>query len=870
MKLILSGLTVLLMIAGCSTGDGSEDASGDQDTVGQDSKGTADGWDDDGFPPDDATEMTAGDGVAPTDVPGEEALPPPCVEDAECNDLDPCTIDKCEAGFGCLNTPKLCSDDNQCTIDICRPADGKCEHETIECEDDNECTEEACDHELGCLFSALDCDDGLACTADGCNPVSGCSNKPRTCDDGNPCTDDSCTEPGGCSHNPSGDPNCCVADFQCDDELPCTLDACSAYSCTHEPIVGLTCCELDTDCADDNECTENLCIEGLCQLFAAGPGCCMEEGDCSDGDGCTVDSCLDYFCQFEPVEGCCHDDTECDDDDVCTEDGCGIVGGDFGFCENAVTPGCCHGEDIECDDGNPCTTDICPGEGDICLHEWVANCCLTIQDCDDTQACTVDSCVENQCTHQDICCSADAECDDDDICTTDLCAMQEEEIGFCENQPIPDCCHGEDAECNDGNLCTLDACPGEGEICTHEWQDNCCLNVNDCDDEEPCTVDSCTANQCEHEDVCCFKDVDCADGDLCTEDLCGLVDGNYGFCQNPPIIDCCHGEDAECNDGNLCTIDSCPGDGEVCLHEWKKECCLNFDDCDDQDPCTIDSCVDNFCGHLDVCCDSDAECDDGDDICTNESCVDDFCVYEATGEPGCCNTPLFEDDFLTDKGWEFGPNWERAPAEASGGQAYGNPDPSQDHTGSEDNFLAGVVVGGNAPTDEHDFYYLTSPPINAATAQTLTLTFWRWLNSDYEPYMTNIIEAFDGSNWTELWKTASSPGVQDFDWAYQEFDVTPFANAQFRVRFGYKIGSAGVFSVAQWNLDDVRIFEGSGDLCCQWDSDCQTPENPEAICLAGKCFAGECTMAAQCNDNNDCTIDTCEEGECVNETIPDC
>ena len=670
MKWICTVLLVFLAVVGCSPLD-SADVVGGSDTRVAGDTATGDAWVEDGVFPEDMGELEEGEGVVAAEV-AEELPPPPCVEDAECNDLDPCTVDKCEEGFGCVNTPKLCSDENECTVDLCRPSDGKCEHETIECADDNACTEESCDPAVGCVFSALDCDDGMACTSDGCNPVTGCANKEKTCDDGNPCTDDTCSEPDGCAHTPSLDPNCCVADFQCDDELPCTLDACTAYTCTHEPIVGLTCCESDGDCADENECTENLCIEGLCQLFAAGPGCCMEEGDCNDGDGCTTDSCLDHFCQFEPVPGCCHEDVECDDAEVCTEDVCAMAGGDFGFCENKE------------------------------------------------------------------------------------------------------------------------------------------------------------------------------------------------------ILDCCHGEDLECDDGNLCTVDTCPGVGDICLHEWEENCCLSIEDCNDGEPCTVDSCLENQCGHVDVCCYGDEDCDDGDDVCTNESCVNNFCVYEPTGAPGCCNIPLLTDDFSTNQGWDYGPTWERAPTSMGAGHAYGNADPALDHTGSDDNFVAGVVVGGNAPTDVHEQYYLTSPPVNAAMADSLTFSYRRWLNSDYDPYMINVVEAFDGATWVELWKSGSSPGIQDPEWVYQEFDVTPHANAQFRVRFGYLIGSAGVFTVSQWNVDDVKIFAGTGALCCQWASDCQTEENPDADCLAGICFSGECTIPEQCDDFDECTTDACEMGGCVYEKVPDC
>ena len=665
-----------LLLGGCSGGSAKIDSnSPDEDVASSDLLAPDDAEIDEALPEPDLLD----DAAAPDDTPEPDLAPEiaqiPCTVDAECNDLDPCTVDLCEPDYGCVNTPKSCSDNNACTIDNCRASDGQCLHNSLDCADDNACTEESCDSVAGCVYAAVDCNDGQACTADGCNPQTGCNNKVKNCDDGDPCTDDSCSEPGGCNHAPSADPNCCVADFECNDSLPCTLDACTNYSCVYTPIPGLTCCDSDEECADENDCTENLCTDGLCQFQPAGPGCCMVAADCEDGDGCTTEDCLDYACIYAPVPDCCHDALDCDDQEVCTTDECAMAGPNFGFCNNKA---------------------------------------------------------------------------------------------------ILECCHDNDAECDDDNLCTLDVCPGMGDICTHEWAENCCLAVSDCDDEESCTQDSCLENEC---------------------------------------------------------------------------------------------------GHVDICCYDDAECDDGDDVCTTETCDNNFCVYEPTGVEGCCNIPLFEDDFQGNLGWDYGPNWNRGATAVSVGTAYGNPDPALDHTGSDDNFVAGVVVAGNAPTDSvHDFYYLTSPAVNAAGVDDLTLSYWRFLNSDYQPYMTNNLQVFDGANWVEIWATGPSPGIQDPQWVYQEFDVGDYANSGFKIRFGYAIGYNGVFTVSSWNVDDVKIYaKGSGALCCEWPSDCQTTEAPEAKCSGGICFLGECEADEECDDQNACTADSCDVGgTCVNAPLPEC
>jgi large repetitive protein len=111
--------------------------------------------------------------------------------------------------------------------------------------------------------------------------------------------------------------------------------------------------------------------------------------------------------------------------------------------------------------------------------------------------------------------------------------------------------------------------------------------------------------------------------------------------------------------------------------------------------------------------------------------------------------------------------------------------------------------------DQHGFYYLTSPVINA-TGPSLTLDYWRWLNSDYVPFMQNSVEVFDGASWIPVWQSAGSPGVQDGAWTEQSMDISAYANPNLQVRFGFDVTSAGVFTVSSWNLDDVTITSGCG------------------------------------------------------------
>src|SRR5207249_3967713 len=73
--------------------------------------------------------------------------------------------------------------------------------------------------------------------------------------------------------------------------------------------------------------------------------------------------------------------------------------------------------------------------------------------------------------------------------------------------------------------------------------------------------------------------------------------------------------------------------------------------------------------------------------------------------------------------------------------------------GKGDDGVMGVVLGGPAPTNLHGFYWATSPAFDTSKAVgTVYLSFWRWLNSDYDPYMHNKVQVSsnNGATWNDL------------------------------------------------------------------------------------------------------------------------
>jgi subtilisin family serine protease len=101
-----------------------------------------------------------------------------CVSDAECDDGDVCTIDRCEGGR-CSGVS--CDDGNPCNgIETCAPDGSGCvpgvaEPDGTPCPDATVCNgEETCMAGVCTPGAALSCADGDSCTEDVCDPQAGC------------------------------------------------------------------------------------------------------------------------------------------------------------------------------------------------------------------------------------------------------------------------------------------------------------------------------------------------------------------------------------------------------------------------------------------------------------------------------------------------------------------------------------------------------------------------------------------------------------------------------------------------------------------------------------------------------------------------
>ena len=442
----------------------------------------------------------------------------------------------------------------------------------------------------------------------------------------------------------------CLDFSDCENDNPCTFDFCSEDNeCSHKPV--------DEPCGDGDPCSVgDHCFEGDCIA--------IEWLDCDDGNPCTQDVCIEDGCVHPVFNGPCDDSDPCTVGDACVD----------GMCQ----PG--TGQK-QCDDGNPCTANFCaPEEGcqvepldvpcddsDVCTDQDQCKggvCVGKPADCGDGNPCTFDYCEPGLGCLQDI--LAGAPCDDGLACTQgDKCQADAE-------------CTGEAVDCDDGNPCTYDHCSNEGAGCVFELldevpcsdSDECtvgdvcvdgqCLGApKDCDDGNDCTVDG-----CEQPAGVCLNEVEtgagCSDGNPCTKgDVC-LEDG---ACQPGPAA-------LVCDDSNPCTTDTCaPEQG----------CVFANDDglaCDDGDLCTLDdTCAGGVCGGQQLPCPSDdpctvsecspdsgqcveilltgGPCDDSDECTQDDACSNGACL----GQPALCidNNSCTEDGCNPVAGCTFTP-----------------------------------------------------------------------------------------------------------------------------------------------------------------------------------------------------------------------
>jgi hypothetical protein len=572
-------------------------------------------------------------------------------------------------------------------------------------------------------------------------------------------------------------------------------------------------CETDSDC---DASSENPCVVATCSEQGECVESSLDNGAlCDDGNTCTGnDSCNDGVCTGGEDLCACESDDDCAGDLfdrclgtwACQENSCQLIP------ETEVVCGVADGL---------CTDILCvpsSGECEYVPREDGAG-------CDDGNACTVDEvCNGGQCSSVDT-----LECDDANSCTADSCDAGE----GCVYEPI-------DGGCDDGDACTLDDQCVDGECASSEGLE--------CETDEPCMVAACDP------EVGCTSNPaadgsPCEDGNVCTEgDSCdaGICKAGASTCDCETDADCPDDGDL-CNGSPVCVANACVIDPKSVVSCDEGTECVDIacnaetgscdaspvqdgTPCTDAGPCTeTPACTQGECvGTPKVCSDANP--------CTSDTCVPALndCVFEA--QEGECDDA--EPCTLGDKC-------------LNGGCVGGSKDLCIDGDAcTSDDCTQGVGCEWNGLNCD-DGKKCTS---DSCAADTGCINTPKVCPDDDVVCVMEMCSEVDG-----LCQDSVKEGVECDDGdACTTNDACLDNNCQ------------GDFSCDDGNPCTVDSCLDGG--CISVEGDVGAPCDDGSACTLGdQCSQGVCQgLAVDCVDDDPCTLESCEAGQCVVEAIPGC
>lgn len=167
--------------------------------------------------------------------------------------------------------------------------------------------------------------------------------------------------------------------------------------------------------------------------------------------------------------------------------------------------------------------------------------------------------------------------------------------------------------------------------------------------------------------------------------------------------------------------------------------------------------------------------------------------------------PIFSTNLEVDPGWARSGEWAFGTPQGLGGQIFGHADPTSGHTGTK---VFGINLAGDYQVTLNTPQHLTAGPFNLSGHHSTKLRYQRWLNTDYQPWVTTSVEiSTNGVNWNMIWQNdVSSP--RDEAWTRIEHDLSAHADgeSQVYVRWGHTVSTPDAYTLSGWNLDDIEIM----------------------------------------------------------------
>ncbi|HEX5789717.1 MAG TPA: Ser-Thr-rich GPI-anchored membrane family protein, partial [Luteolibacter sp.] len=167
--------------------------------------------------------------------------------------------------------------------------------------------------------------------------------------------------------------------------------------------------------------------------------------------------------------------------------------------------------------------------------------------------------------------------------------------------------------------------------------------------------------------------------------------------------------------------------------------------------------------------------------------------------------PPYYASMNTNPGWTLGTGWAYGVPTGANQDGYGNPDPTAGFNGTS---VIGYNLAGDYEASITATRWATTPAINCSTYTGCKLSFYRWLGVEGGYDNAYIQVSNDNTNWTQVWRSSTTNGVNDQDsgWTYCEYDISAVADGRSTVYVRWGMGTTdSSWQWCGWNLDEVKI-----------------------------------------------------------------